>query len=206
MPAPVLIPRATPEATGTAPMVGRVTLWRLAVAASAFVGVWLAALQYDVWWTALSQLASLAVGTAYLGFAVFPFLNRDGRPEPDSPWLRGALATLMLLVALAYLVMTGGDLTDPYSLFEHLLTPALVVADFVLVGQNQRRVKAWHPASWLLPPLAYLVYYVVGDLQVYVALDAGRPIEFALRLAVLLGLVLVCGHVLRATGRSRAGS
>lgn len=181
----------------------RVTAWRLLVAASALTGVWLAALQYDVWWTALSQLSSLAVGIAYLGLAAYPFLSPTGSDEPPSPWLRGALATTMLLVSLAYLSTTGADLSDPYSKLEHLVTPVLVVADFLLVGRNQARVRWWHPVTWLLPPLAYLVYYVAGDLRVYVDLDPGRPGDFALRTTVLLVLVGVSALALHAAARMR---
>lgn len=181
----------------------KLTLWRLVVAGSALLGVWLAALQYDVWWTALSQLASLAVGVSYVGLAAYPFLARGRRREPTSPWLRGALATLMLLVSSAYLAMPAVDLTDSFSVVEHLVTPALVVADFVLVGSNQSAVKWWHPATWLLPPIAYVCYYVLGDLRVYVALDAGQPGPFALRLLMLLGLLLCLSLLLYAVGRAR---
>ena len=179
------------------------TLWRLLVAGSALLGVWLAALQYDIWWTALSQLSSLAVGVSYVGLAAYPFLRRGHDHEPTSPWLRGALATLMLLVSLTYLVMPAVNLTDPFSVVEHLVTPALVVADFLLVGGNQSAVKWWHPATWLLPPLAYVFYYVLGDLRVYVALDASRPGPFTVRLLMLLGLVLCLSLLVYAAGRAR---
>lgn len=181
----------------------RLTVWRLAVAGSALLGVFLAALQYDVWWTALSQLASLAVGVSYVGLAAYPFLTRSHRHEPASPWLRGALATLMLLVSTAYLVMPAVDLTDPFSIVEHLVTPALVVADYLLVGDNQSAVRWWHPATWLLPPMAYVCYYVVGDLRVYVALDASQPGPFVLRLLILLGLLLLLSLTLYAVSALR---
>jgi hypothetical protein len=179
------------------------TLWRLLVAGSALLGVLLAALQYDVWWTALSQLACLAVGVSYVGLAAYPFLVRSRRHEPTSPWLRGALATLMLLVSTAYLAMPAVDLSDSFSIVEHLITPALVVADFVLVGSNQSAVRWWHPATWLLPPIAYVCYYVLGDLRVYVALDASQPGPFALRLLMLLVLLLCLSLLLYAVGRTR---
>jgi len=181
----------------------RLTLWRLVVAGFALLGVWLAALRYDVWWTALSQLSCLAVGVSYVGLAAYPFLVRGRRHEPTSPWLRGALATLMLLVSSAYLAMPAVDLTDSFSIVEHLVTPALVVADFVLVGNNQSAVRWWYPATWLLPPIAYVCYYVLGDLRVYVALDASQPGPFALRLLMLLGLLLCLSLLLYAVGRTR---
>lgn len=175
------------------------TCWRLLIVASAMTGVGLAAVRYDVWWTALSQLSSIAVAIGYAVLAAYPHVT--GRAEPDSPWLRGALATLMILVGGAYLVMTGSDLSTAYSIFEHLVTPALVVADFLLVGANQHAVRWWHPLTWLVPPAAYLWWYVAGDLGVYVALDPGRPVEFAVATVTLAAYVLATGAVLCVYGR-----
>ena len=176
------------------------TCWRLLIATSGALGVVLAAIQYDVWWTALSQLASLSVVIGYLWLAAYPFLGRRVT-EPPSPWLRGCLATQMVLVSLAFLAMPNGNLTDPYSIFEHVLTPALVVADFLLVGANQAGVRWWHPFTWLLPPLVYLGYYLGWDLRVYAALDAADGPTFLSRLAVLAVLVLGAGFCLYAVGR-----
>lgn len=169
-----------------------VTTWRLAVVASAATGVVLAAQQYDVWWTALSQLANAAVA---LSFLVLAFR------EPESPWLRGALTTLMMLVGLAYLPMQNGNLTDPYSVFEHILTPSLVVLDFALVGRNHGLVRWWHPVTWLVAPLAYLLWYVDSGLAVYPALDPGQPAVFTERIALLLALLLAVGYALYGFGQ-----
>ena len=149
-----------------------------------------------MWWTALSQLANLTVAAAFVGLAV---------REPRSPWLRGALTSLMLLVALAYLPMANGNLTQTWSLLEHVVTPSLVLADFVLVGRNQHRIRWWHPLSWLVAPAAYLGWYVVGDLRVYAALDPASPAPFAGHLGLALVLLLGCGYGLWASGRRRAG-
>jgi len=195
--------RAAQADVEPAARIGALTLWRAAIALSAVTGVGLAALRYDVWWTALSQLASIAVFVAYAGFAAYPHLVGGDRHEPASPWLRGALATLMVLVAGAFLVMTGGDLSTPYSVFEHLVTPALVVADFLFVGSNQHGVRWWHPLTWLLPPAAYLCWYVAGDLQVYVALDPARRTEFVAETVTLAGFVLATGALLCEQARRR---
>jgi len=177
------------------------TAWRSLVALSAVVGVVLAAIRYDVWWTALSQLASMAVFLAYTGFAAYPHLAGTGRHEPPSAWLRGALATLMVLVGSAYLVVTSGDLTAAYSVFEHLVTPMLVVADFLVVGSNQQALRWWHPLTWLVPPAAYLAWYVVDDLGVYVALDPSAGPAFTMRVGLLCTATLAAGLVLVALGR-----
>ncbi len=175
----------------------RLTLWRLTVAASGLAGVWLASREYDVWWTALSQQGSLAVGIAYLAFVACPSLA-TGRLQTASSWLRGALATLMVLIAVAFAVMQHGNGFDAYSIFEHVVTPALVVTDYLIVGSNRVETRWWHALSWLLPPTAYLVYYVAADLSVYVALDTSRPTLFTTNLALLLGLLLLAGFGLSA--------
>lgn len=171
-----------------------VVLWRLLVAASAATGVVLAAQQYDVWWTALSQLASMAVAVCFVGLAF---------REPRCPWLRGSLTTVMVLVSLAFIPMSNDNLWAPFSVFEHMLTPALVVLDFVLVSGNHHHLRWWHPLTWLAPPAAYLAWYVAGDLAVYAALDAGKPAVFTQRVAVLLGLLLATGYGLRRLDRRR---
>lgn len=166
--------------------------WRLLVAASGAAGVVLAAQRYDVWWTALSQLSSLAVAVAYVGLAF---------REPRSPWLRGALVTDLLLVSLAYLPMENGNLLQPWSILEHLLTPALVVADFAFVGTNQHQVRSWHPFAWIAPPAAYLAWYVGAGLDTYSALDPHRPAPFTARTFALLALVLTIAFSVYGTGR-----
>ena len=178
-----------------------ITAWRLLVATCAASGVVLAARQYDVWWTALSQLACCAVAICFAGLAAYSHLT--GRREPRSPWLQGALATTMTLVCLAYLPMQNGNVTQGWSVLEHVVTPALVVADFVFVTRNQAEVRWWHPLTWMLPPLAYLGWYVGSDLAVYAALDPGRPVAFTTQLVMLALLVLAAGFVFYGAGRRR---
>ena len=152
-------------------------------------------------WTALSQLASLAVAVTFAGLAAYPLLT--GRREPASPWLQGALATTMTLVCLAYLPMQNGNATQAWSLLEHVVTPALVVVDFVFVSSNRTAVRWWHPLTWLLPLLAYLCWYVGSDLRVYQALDPSRTGIFTSQLALLASLVLTAGFAFYGAGRRR---
>lgn len=182
----------------------RLSAWRLLVATSALLGVWLAAQQYDVWWTALSQLASLAVGVGYLVLAVGGLLGTGRLRALVSAWFRGAAASTMALVALAFLVMQHGNLLDPYSVFEHMLTPALVVADRLLVGTDRGVARWWHPWSWLVPPAVYLACYLAADLRVYVALDPSRPVDFVTNAGVLLVVLLVAAFALHAGALRRA--
>lgn len=174
-----------------------VAAWRLAVAATAATGLLLAARQYDVWWTALSQLANLAVA---VGFVALAFV------EPRSPWLRGALTTAMAVVCLAYLPMANENLAAPWSVLEHMVTPALVLVDFLFIGANQAGVRWWHPLTWLAPLAAYLAWYVGDDLGVYAALDPSAGVAFGTRVAVLVALALAAGYLLYAHGRARRAS
>ena len=178
--------------------------WRLAIAASALLGVWLAAQQYAVWWTALSQLASLVAGVGYLVLALGGASGRTGpRRALASAWFRGAMASTMALVAMAFMAMQHGNLLDPYSIFEHMITPAAVIADRLLVGSDRNVARWWHPWSWLVPPAAYLIAYVALDLQVYVALDPARPVVFTTNAAVLLGVLLAAAYALHLVARVR---
>lgn len=172
--------------------------WRLGIATSALLGVWLAARQYDVWWTALSQLASLAVGVGFLALAIGGLIGTGRRRALASAWFRGSAASTMALVAIAFLAMQHGNLLDPYSIFEHMITPALVVADRVLVGTDRAVARWWHPWSWLVPPAAYLGCYVAFDLGVYADLDPARPVAFTANAGVLLGVLLVAVFALHA--------
>lgn len=178
--------------------------WRLAIAASALLGVWLAAQQYDVWWTALSQLASLVAGVGYLVLAIGGATGRTGpRRALASAWFRGAVASTMVLVAIAFAAMQHGNLLDPYSIFEHMLTPALVIADRLMVGSDTLVTRWWHPWSWLAPPAAYLIFYVALDLQVYVALNPSSPVVFTTNATVLLGVLLAAAYALHLVARLR---
>lgn len=178
--------------------------WRLAIATSALLGVWLAARQYDVWWTALSQLASLVAGVGYLALALGGATGRTGpRRALASAWFRGATASTMALVAVAFMAMQHGNLLDAYSIFEHMLTPAAVIADRLLVGSDRSATRWWHPWSWLVPPAAYLIAYVALDLQVYADLDPSSPLVFTTNATVLLGVLLVAAYTLHLVARVR---
>lgn len=186
-----MIPRVSPPPA--LPLVA----CRLTVALSGLLGVVLAAQVYDVWWTALSQLANLAVAGTYAALALLAVAGRDTRRS----WLPGALAATMCLVALAYLPMQNGNLLTAWSLLEHVVTPVLVVLDYVLLGRRRAVAPWWHPLTWTVAPLAYLAWYVSADLAVYDALDPARPLVMTGQV-VALGAVLVgCGYALVALGR-----
>ena len=155
-----------------------VSVWRLVVVIFAITGFSLALGNGSVSGAlaALSQQASLLTAICYLILLLHPAFTGGRRHEPASPWLRGALVVLLGLVSVTFLTMLGGELDQPWSLFEHLLTPLIVLIDWLFVGTDQRAARWWYPFTWLAFPLAYLLFYLVyvnGGEPIYPFLDPG---------------------------------
>jgi hypothetical protein len=162
--------------------------WRLFVASCAILGAGNAAAALDLWWEGLGVLANLAVMVVYFTLAWIGL----ARPATSWPWLRGGLATTLLLATGSHL-LEGGSITPAWSLLVHVVVPALVGADYLLVGRTSGRW--WWPLTWALMPLAYLVYYAGAGLLVYDFLDPlGSSYQLAalgmLLAAVAIGFVL----------------
>lgn len=184
--------------TRTAALIG-VSLWRLLIVVFALYGFG-AATGWSDHLEALSQQASLFTGIVYAGLLCYPLFTKGRRHEPTSPWLRGATTVLLLLVAVTFFTVLGGDLAD--QPFEHLFTPLVVLLDWLFVGRNQANVKWWHPLTWVAFPLVYFVYYLAADLSLYRFLDPADGGFAGLVLAFLMALV-VAGYALVAAGRLR---
>jgi hypothetical protein len=125
------------------------------------------------------------------------------RHEPVTPWLRGALVVLLGLVSVTYLTMLGGDLGQGYSLFEHLLTPLIVLADWLFVGRDQANARWWYPFTWLAFPLAYLLFYIAyvgGGEPLYEFLNPSAG-DFVGVVFGFLAAVLAFGFVVFGLGR-----
>ena len=176
------------------------TAWRLLVAASAFVGFGYAVTTFVEPWHALSQQASLLTGAVYLGLAVLA-----GRAEVLATWLRGGMAVLLTLVCVTYLTLISDDLSTTASLFEHLITPVVVLADWVIFGRTAG-VRWWYPFSWLVFPLAYLIYFVLADVQLYRSFLDPTSAGFGLTVAEFLVALLVAGFVLYGVAKVRGGA
>jgi hypothetical protein len=146
----------------------------------------------------LSQQASLLAGLVYLVLAV-----TAGRAERLATWLRGAMAVLLMLVCVTYLTLLGGDLDTAASLFEHLVTPVLVLADGVVAGRT-RGVRWWYPLSWVVFPLAYLAYFLLADVQLYRGiLDPTAGGDFTRTVGEFLVAVVVAGYLLYGIAKVR---
>jgi hypothetical protein len=149
--------------------------WRLFVAACATLGVGNAAAALDLWWEGLGVLSCVVTLAVYFSLAWVGLI----RPAMTWPWLRGGLATTLLLATAAQL-FERGSMTSAWSLLVHVVVPVLVTADYLFVGRAPGRW--WWPLTWALLPLIYLVYYAGAGLLVYDFLD---PFGTYYQLAVL---------------------
>ncbi|HWM03450.1 MAG TPA: hypothetical protein VNP92_14050 [Actinophytocola sp.] len=171
--------------------------WWLLVAACGFVGFGFAVATLVDPWPALSQQASLLAGVGYLGLAVL-----GGRAPRASTWLRGALTVLLLLVCVTYLTVLEGDLDTTSSLFEHLVTPLLALADWVLAGRT-RPVRWWYPVSWVAFPMAYLTYFLAADVQLYHSFLDPTADDFVSTVVAFLVAVVGTGYLLYGVAKAR---
>lgn len=180
-----------------------VSLWRAVIVASAFIGFFAAMSRGKAanLLPALSQQASLLAGIVYTGLLLYPLFTAGRRHEPRSPWWRGAMVILLILVCVTYITIIGGKLNSTWSLFEHLITPLLVLVDFFAVGRNQAAVKWWHPLTWLVFPLAYLIYYLSAGLRIYGSFLNPDKSAFPGVIAGFIAALLALGFVLFAFGK-----
>jgi hypothetical protein len=182
-----------------------VSVWRLVIVVFAIIGFGLAvsASTGSGALAALSQQASLVTAIGYLFLLMYPAFTGGRRHEPESPWLRGSLVVLLGLVSVTFLTLLGGGLDETWSLFEHLLTPLAVLADWLFVGRDQAAARWWFPFTWLALPLAYLVFYIayVGDGQpIYPFLDPHDG-DFAGVVFGFLAAVLAFAFVVYGLGK-----
>jgi hypothetical protein len=194
-----------PPRVGAGVLAG-VTVWRLAVAAVAFTGVVTGAVMIGDPWPSLSQQASVLAGVVYLGLAVYPLFTGGRALEPRSPWLRGAVCVTLLLVAVTYATLLGGDLDRVHSLFSHLLTPLVVLFDFLVVGGNQAEVRWWYPLTWLAFPAAYLAYFLLADLDLYRGFLDPHDSGFLGVVATFLVALVAAGYVLCGAAKVKAAA
>jgi hypothetical protein len=172
-------------------------VWRALVATSALVGFGFAVATFDEPWHALSQQASLLAGLVFLALAA-----TAGRAERLATWLRGATTVLLLLVCVTYLTLLEGDLDTTASLFEHLVTPLLALADWVLAGRT-RGVRWWYPLSWLAFPSAYLAFFLLADVQLYHSILDPAAGDFVRTVGEFMAAVVVAGYLLYGVAKVR---
>ncbi|WP_232667114.1 outer membrane protein assembly factor BamB family protein [Pseudonocardia sp. TRM90224] len=201
---PIHLPdRPPPPAPRVRPdVLAAVSVWRLVIAASALYGfsdatAWRQNLE------GLSQQASLLTGVVYLGLLVYPACTGLRRHEPESPWLRGATAVLLLLVAGTFFGIMGGD--PGYLPFEHIVTPLLVLVDWLAVGRNQAAARWWYPLTWIAFPLAYLVFFLSAGVyrSLYEFLDPREGGFVVIVVGLLVGVIAI-GYLLYGVGKLKS--
>lgn len=203
---PIVLPAGPPapqHPSSTPPVPIRVlagvSVWRLIIVVSALYG-FTDATGWSQNLEGLSQQASLLTGVVYTGLLLYPAFTRGVRHEPCSPWLRGATAVLLLLVAGTFFGIMGGNFD--YLPFEHVYTPLLVLVDWLAVGRNQAATRWWHPLTWIAFPLAYLAFFLGAGVyrSLYEFLDP-REDGFAVMIVGLLVGVIAIGYLLYGFGR-----
>ncbi|ASO18960.1 hypothetical protein FHR81_001226 [Actinoalloteichus hoggarensis] len=192
-----------------------VSIWRLLIVASAFTGFWLYYGGHLPNLTFLTQLGNLFTSIVYLVLLLYPLFTGGRRHEPASSWIRGATTVLMTLVGGTYLTMMSGSLTHPRDLLTHAVTPLLVLVDWAAVGRGQQRTRWWHPLTWPVFPLLYIVCYVTAGWDNYPFLDprdggfAGVVVGFLVGLIVvgyvLYGLAALVGAIRRSVAPDAPG-
>jgi hypothetical protein len=180
-----------------------VTVWRLLIVAFALIGAFAALEDLGNPWPGLSLQASLFTAGVYAVLALWPLFTLGRSHEPASSWLRGGTTVLLLLVMIVYLTIMEGDVDETWSLFEHVLTPLIVLVDWVAVGKGAARAKWWHPLTWTVFPLAYLLYLIVSEVDMYGGMFSPDSDEFAGMVSGLLGLTLALGFALYGLGKLR---
>src|SRR5262249_20874502 len=132
----------------------------------------------------LGTLACYATGMLYLALAVVGLVS----PTAGWAWPRGALATVLLLVAITQVFFADGGADPGWPLLEHVVAPLLVTAD--VAWRPGARCAWWWPVTWALLPVAYFGYHRSAELAVYSALDPFAP-GYGARLAGLLALTVL---------------
>lgn len=179
-----------------------VSVWRLVVAASALTGFWLSYEGSNPSLAYLTLQSNLLTGLVFVALLVYPALVRGRRYEPGSGWIRGAVALLMTLVCVTYMTMLGGDVHELRNLLAHLITPILVTLDWLVVGSAPGRSRWWYPLSWLVLPIAYLVFYIAYGQVLYGFLDPHAADFWTTVLSFLLA-VTAAGYALYGLAKLR---
>lgn len=180
-----------------------VTAWRLLIIAFALIGFFASLEAMDNPWPGLSLHASLVTAIVYSGLLLWPLFTAGRSHEPPSSWLRGATAVMLMVVCIVFLFVMEGDLDETWSLFEHLLTPLIVLIDWVAVGRGAARAKWWHAITWVVFPLIYLIILISSGVaaDMYDGMFDPDSDEFAGMLALNVGLTLVLGFVIYGLGK-----
>ena len=182
-----------------------VTVWRIVLAAVAWYG-FAKAMHGDIGnLVYFSQLSTLSVAVVASVGAFSPLWN-GWRIEGHAGFLRGAAVTYATVTMLVFNFVMNGGLDSTGSRIEHLVVPLMAIADWLIVGRNQGRVRAWVPLMWLVPVAAYLPLYI-GEYHrrgypLYGFLNPGRSSFLGWVIALVVAFA-VLGYLYWGIGRGR---
>jgi hypothetical protein len=128
------------------------------------------------------------------------------RLEGRVGWFRGMVTTYALMTGLVFNFLMEGSTGTTLSMVGHVVLPAAMVVDWLVVGRNQGRIGWYWQVLWLLPMLGYLALYyrdaVTEGYAMYAFLDPARD-DFWTMVGVLMAAWLAAGMVLWGIGRVR---
>ncbi|TCP46314.1 hypothetical protein EV191_114111 [Tamaricihabitans halophyticus] len=201
---PPMAPTAPP--TVSVPVLLGVSAWRLLIVVFALIGFGTAVNKFgfDGAMPGLSQQASLFTALVYFGLMCYPLFTVGRRHEPVTPWWRGATLVVLVLVCVTFMTMLSGRLDTVDSLFEHLLTPLVVLLDWLFVGRNQAKTRWWHPLTWVVFPALYLGYFVLAEVDLYGSFLDPSDSGFATTVLLFVLAVIALGYLLYGIGKLRA--
>lgn len=211
-------PTVTPAPTQAPARAGQAVALRIAIVLVIMLAFLITATtsRSGLWWrfsTFTYEANLLAAG--YFLWAVL-------RPAAASrrPGLRGAVVLYVVVAGVIWnLYLT--EMSMGYTvqnIMLHIVSPALVMLDWLLIGRSQGRVTWWHPLAWLVYPLLYLtatlvylnsqrgrfLYYFLDIDQIGLA-GLGRNVALlAVGFAALGYLVVGAGRLALATRRTPA--
>lgn len=124
--------------------------------------------------------------------------------------LRGAIVLYVTIAGVIWNLFLTGDSMGytAANILLHVVVPALALADWLLIGRGQGRVRWWQPLAWLAYPAGYavvalLVLNGLGRRAPYYFLDPMTvgAAGVAVNIGVLGAGVLAIGYALLAVNR-----
>lgn len=130
----------------------------------------------------------------------------------DRGGIRGAVVLYVVVAGIIWnLLLTDYSMGyTPANILLHIVVPALVTVDWLVIGRGQRTIRWWQPLVWLIYPAAYvmlalLVLNTAGRRAPYYFLDPDSVgmVVVVTNIGLLAVFILVLGYGISAIGRPR---
>jgi hypothetical protein len=130
----------------------------------------------------------------------------------DRGGVRGAVVLYVVVAGIIWnLLLTDYSMGyTPANVLLHIVVPALVTMDWLVIGRGQRSVRWWQPLVWLIYPAAYVVLALLvlnraGRRAPYYFLDpdsVGMAVVVT-NIGLLAVFILVLGYAISVFGGPR---